>query len=361
MKTVKWILTALLILMISACGKEEVKKEVLRPVKYEIVKTADANKIRTFSGVAKAGDEIELSFRTSGIITRLNVKAGQKIKKGAILARLDNVQANLAYEKSLSAVKSAESALLTARSTLDRTKLLYEKGSRSLSDYESARNSYQNALDQYESAQRNKSIQKSQIEYGYIYAPKSGTIALVNNELNENVNAGQVVAVLNAGKEINIDVGLPENVINKVKLGMETGLSFSALNNKKFKGRVIEVAPVADASSSTYPVKVRIVDATEAIKPGMTVDVTFNFGQLDLVRDNSIIVPVKAVGEDGAGNFVFVVESADEKTGIVKKQIIELGELTTDGFKVKKGLNAGEKIAVAGLQTLLDGQKVKLK
>ena len=355
------MLILLTVLAFNSCKEEEKKKEeVLRPVNFQVVGTSDAQKIRSFSGVAKAGDEIELSFRSNGIITELNVTVGQQVKKGDLIAKLDNVQANLAYEQSVSALNSANSAMKTSKSALDRIKSLYESGSQSLSDYETAKNNYQGALDQYESARRNKSIQQSQISYGYIKAPKDGTIASRPANLNANVSAGQTVAVLNAGEQINIMVGLPENVINKVQTGMEVDIALSAMEDT-FKGSVIEVSPVVDANSSTYPIKIDIVTPTTAVKPGMAANVTFNFGAGEAANDDTLVVPVKAVGEDGNGNYVFIVESEDDKTGIVKKQTIEIGEITSDGFKIKSGLKGGEKIATAGLQTLLDGQKVRLQ
>ncbi|OIQ22512.1 MAG: efflux transporter periplasmic adaptor subunit [Flavobacterium sp. MedPE-SWcel] len=356
------ILLLFTVTLFSSCKEKiEEKEPVLRPVKFEIVNTANAKNIRTFSGTAKAGDEIELSFRSNGIITSFDAKVGQQVKKGQLIAKLDNVQANLAYEQSISAVNSAKSAKNTAKSNLERIKSLYEKGSNSLSDYEAAKNSYQSALDQYESAQRNKGIQSSQISYGYIKAPKTGIIAVKNNEINDNVSAGQVIAVLNAGKDINVVVGLPENVINKTTLNMNAELTFSAIEGETFKGNVIEIAPVADVNSATYLVKVDITNPPKTIKPGMATNVTFDFSTTEVVADESLIVPVKAVGEDGNGNYVFIIESADGKTGQVKKHPIKIGELTTGGFKVVSGLKSGDKIATAGLQTLLDGQKVRLQ
>ncbi len=347
--------------LLTACGgKEEKKGEVLRPVRYQVVGTADAQRVRTFSGTAKAGDEIELSFRSSGILAESNVKVGQSVKKGDLIARLDNIEANLAYEKSVSALKAAESSMNTAKTELDRIKALYEKQGVSLSDYQTAKNSYQTALDQFESAKRNKSIQQTQVSYGFIYAPSDGIIADKSGGINETISSGQVVAVLNAGGDVNIEVGIPENVINKVQLGMTTDVDLSALETK-FEGNVIEVSPIVDPSSATYPVKVGIINPSAEIKPGMAANVTFNFKSADSAEGDALIIPLKAVGEDGDGNFVFVIESEDDKTGVVKKQIIEVGELTPDGFKVESGLTGGEKIATAGLQTLLDGQKVRLQ
>ncbi len=356
------ILSLIIISLFIACSsKKGDKKEVIRPIKYEIVSKLNALKTRTFSGVASASDEIELSFRSSGIITKLNIKIGQRVNKGDLLMRLDNIHAQLAYEQSLSALNSAKSAMNTAKSSLERSKALYEKGSHSLSDYEAAKNSFQNALDKYESAKRKKEIDETNISYGYIYAPKSGIIAAVNISLNETVISGQIMAILNAGNEVNVIVGLPESIINKVAIGMVTQIYFASMEESEFSGNIIEIAPIVDSKSSTFPVKIDIVDPIQAIKPGMVADVAFTFGSNKEFDSDLLIVPVKSVGEDGDGTYVFIIESEDGETGIVKKQHIVLGELTNDGFIVKSGLTEGQKIASAGLQTLLDGQKVKLQ
>ena len=362
MKYYQLITTIILSIAFIACGKKQEKKaEIIKPVKYEMVSKLNAQKVRNFSGVASASNEIELSFRNSGTISLLKAKVGQRVKKGDLLMKLDNVQAQLAYEQSLSALKSATSAMNTAKSSLERSRALYEKGSYSLSDYENAKNSYQSALDQYESAMRKKDIDQTQIEYGYIYAPKSGILAAVDISLNETVSSGQTVAILNAGDDVNVTVGLPENVINKVSIGMKTNISFASIEGKKFEGGIIEISPIADSNTSTFPVKIDITKASQEVKPGMVANVTFTFGSQKEGGSSPLVVPVKAVGEDGNGNFVLLIETLDQKIGIIKKQTIELGELTNDGFVVKKGLNEGQLIATAGLQTLLNNQKVKLQ
>ena len=355
------IILSTLIAFVSCKEEKKTKETVLRPVKYTVVGDVNTQKIRTFSGVAKAGDEIELSFRGSGIITKVNVRKGQKVKKGDVIAKLDNVEASLAYEQSVSALKSAKSSMNTSKSNLNRVKSLYEKGSNSLSDYEQAKNSYQTALDQFESAKRNKSIQATQLSYGVIKAPKGGLIADTKGRVGERVGAGHQFAILNAGKEMKIEVGLPETVVNKVTIGMVTKLEFSALEGKGLSGTVIEVSPIIDTDAATYKASIGIDTPLEEIKPGMASSVTFDFSEVNEIANKSLIIPVKAVGEDGKGRFVFVISSKDGKKGKVNKHHIELGELTTDGFKVKSGLKNGDRIATAGLQTLLNGQQVRLK
>jgi len=353
------ISSLILVFALVSCGEKEVKEEVvLRPVKYGEVSYLGGEKSRQFSGTARTEKIVNLSFRSSGIITKLDMKLGQKVKNGQLLGTLDNVSARLSYESSISSKNSAESQMNTAKLSLNRMRTLYEKGSASLSDYESAKNSYRTAVASFESAKRSVAIQQDQIRFGYLYAPEDGVIASVSSEVDENVSPGQVVAVLNAGTAIEISLGLPESVINAVKKDMKVKVSFTAIENDMFNALITEVAPALDTNTSTYPITIMVTDKDERIKSGMAANVNFEFIDEDLGKD-IMVVPASAVGEDGNGRFVFLVEG-DTLKATVKKQAITIGNLTPQGFEVKEGLKVGQKIATAGLQTLLDGQDVKL-
>lgn len=202
------------IVFVSCGGERKEEKEVIRPVKYQEVGYLGGEKMRTFSGTSKTGEVVNLSFRNGGIVTLFDIKLGQKVKKGQLLSTLDNVQSRLNYENAVSDLNSAASQMNTTKLSLNRVRSLYEKGSSSLSDYEAAKNSYLTAKASHESAQRSVAIQKEQILYGYLYTPADGTIAAVNTEINENVSAGQNIAVLNVSGDMEIALGLPEAVIN---------------------------------------------------------------------------------------------------------------------------------------------------
>ncbi len=361
MKYITKILSvACIALMLVSCGEEEKKEEkIVRPVKYEQVGFLGGEKIRTFSGTAQTDKIIGLSFRNSGIITQYDIKLGQKVKKGQLLAKLDNVQSRLSYEQAVTQLNSAESQMNTAKLSLNRVRSLFEKGSTSLSDFESAKNAYKTAQESYQSAKRGVDIQQEQIRYGYIYAPEDGVIAAVSSEVDENVSPGQAVATLNAGAEMEITLGLPESVINGVKQGMNVDVDFSSLQDEEFKAKVTEVAPAVDANTATYPVRVTITNPSDEIKSGMAANVTFDFG--DHKADNTIlVVPANAVGEDSNGRFVFLIQEGENSAKVEKHQI-SIGNLTAEGFEITSGLKAGQKIATAGLQTLLDGQEVRLQ
>jgi multidrug efflux system membrane fusion protein len=350
--------SCLLILMVSCKDKEAPQEKLVRPVKYEEVTYLGGDKSRVFSGTAKTEKIINLSFRSSGIITMLDMKLGQKVKKGQLLGKLDNVSARLNYESAIEQKNSSESQMNTAKLNLNRVRKLYEKGSASLSDYEDAKNSYRTAVASFESAKRSVAIQQDQIQFGYLYAPEDGVIASVIAEIDENVSPGQQIGVLNAGTAIEISLGLPESLINMVKKDMQVRVDFTAIPNEDFEAVVTEVAPALDVNTSTYPVTVQIKDSDERIKSGMASNVFFEFKE-DTINENMLVVPASAVGENSEGRFVFLVEGEDVKA-VVKKHIIQIGELTPQGFEVKAGLKKGQKVATAGLQTLLDGQEVRI-
>lgn len=359
MKRKGLIILTVTLLSLSSCKEKVVEPAPVRPVIYQEVGYLGGDDQRTFSGTAKTERVINLSFRSSGIITLFNLKIGQLVKKGDLLAKLDNVQARLNYESAISAQNSAASEMNTAKLSLQRTKVLYEKGSLSLSEYESAKNAYKTAQASFESAKRKVGIEAEQIKFGFLYAPEDGIIAAVNAEIEENVSPGQNIAVLNAGTDMEISIGLPESIINRVNKQMAVNINIPVLENAGFSGTVTEVSPSVDVNTATYPVRVVLSDPSDEIRAGMAANVTFNFSS-DTTTMKQLVVPVVSVGEDGNGRFVFLLqEEADKATA--HKTYIKVGDLSSEGFAVTEGLSLGDKIATAGLQTLLDGQKVKLQ
>ncbi len=342
----------------SCSSEEEEQSEIIRPVRYIVVGENLTGKSRSFNGTAKAVSETELSFRASGIITEIKVQSGQVVKKGDLIARLDNLEAQLAYEKSLAALKSAESDMNVYLTEFNRTKTLYEKNSVSLSEYQLAKNKYENAKSNFETAKKNVELQKTQLGYGIIRAPLDGIIASTNGELNERVAAGHVFAILNAGDQMKIELGIPENLINNFNVGLEAEIQFSSIKGKTFKGNVGKISPNIDPNTSTFPVDILIEERSAAIKTGMAAKLTFTFPKQE--TSSNITVPLNAIGEDDQGNFAFVVEPENDTLGIARKVYVKLEGMTNAGFLIEEGLNSGDFLVTAGLQTLFDGQKVRL-
>ena len=347
------------IILIISCGEDEEKEEILRPVRYQKIFTTGGASERTFTGTAKVGIESNLSFKVGGTISEIKLKVGDIVKKGQVLAKLNPTDLSLQEKEAEAALKEAESQLLNAKNNYNRIKQLYENNTASKSDLDKARSSYESSSASTERLKNSLKLARQQLSYTILKAPDDGIIAVSNSEVNENVQAGQTIAILNVGKEMEVSLGLAENVINRVVKGMKVDVSFSSVRSQTFKGTVSEVSPSIDINSSTYPVRIIINNPTKNLKSGMAANVKFSFSNVS--TKELLIVPVSAVGEDSKGRFVFLVEPLDSVIGIIKKQHIEIGELTNEGFEVITGLSVGQEVVTAGLQTLLEGQKVKIK
>ncbi|MEN7546344.1 efflux RND transporter periplasmic adaptor subunit [Rapidithrix thailandica] len=343
-----------------ACGgKQEMERnEPIKPVKFATVQLQGGKQAKTFNGTSRSASETNLSFRTNGLLLQRNVKVGDRVRKGQLLAQLDPKDLLLNYEKAKASLQSAKIQLETAKSNLERIKQLYQANSASLNDYEQAKNAYANAQSGYQTARKSLDLQQSQLDYAEIIAPTDGVVSATHADINEIVQAGSPVIVINSGEgDIEVNVGIPEVYITKIKQSEEVAIKFSSIPDKAYQGIITEVG-FSSAGAATYPVIVKILDAGEEIRPGMPAEVTFWFGEAD--ESPSLAVPVKAVGEDFEGNFVYKLEKDTAQVYLARKVKIELGPLSNHGFEVLDGVKEGDMVATAGLRSLYDGRKVTL-
>ena len=363
------------ILFLQACGGEstEVQTQQLRPVRYGTISHSSGKDVHYYSGVCQASTETKMSFRVSGTIRNLAVKLGDRVRTGQLIATLDPADYNIQAEQAVASqkgseanLKSAETQLIVARANYYRVEKVYENNSVPLSEFEQAKSNFETAKASFEAAQTqllssDKQTQsaRNQVKYTRLLAPYSGIITAINAEENEIVASGNPVAVLSAEDNPEIQVGIPENIIARIKNGMKVGVTFSVLPNQRFAGTIREISYAA-GSSPTYPAIVRIDNPTDQIRPGMASNVIFDLGSTAKDQPSYLVSPVQAIGEDENGNFAFVLEKADSAAYVARKQKVEVGALLPDGFVVKEGLKEGDMVATAGLKSLLDGMKVGL-
>lgn len=352
---------SLTVLLFYGCSEKETEaKQIIRPVKYALVEQAGGLQQKTFSGTTQSASKANLSFRSNGLLVVQNGKVGQRVKKGMLLARLDQKDAKLAYDQAVADVQNAKAQFEAASSALARTKQLYETNNASLSDYEMAKSSYSNAETAYEISKNRLDLQASQISYTEIIAPMDGVISAVNANINEVVSPGSPIIVMSREGEDDMEVivGLPERYIIEVNAGNEVSINLSSLE-KPFKGIVTEVGYSSSNAAGTYPVVVSLeLFENNQVRPDMPAEVTFSFGSPD--ESSTLSVPIKAVSNGAEGSFVYVLEPADGDTYKAKKTTVVLGVINDDSYEIKSGLNEGEKIATAGLTALYDGLVVKL-
>jgi RND family efflux transporter MFP subunit len=351
------LLVSCLVLPLVSCESEKPPETPLRPVRVMLVVASGGSRVRTFSGATRAGVESRLSFRVPGEVRRRAVKVGDHVQAGQLIAELDRTDYELQVQQAEAALAQAKASERKARADYDRIRQLYESENASRNDLDAARAAHESADAQVRSAGKQLELAQQQLYYTRLTAPVEGDVATVPVEVNENVQAGQTVAVLTAGGELEVRVAIPEVLISEITEGEPVEVTFDIMRGQAFGAVVTEVGVQPEGTATTYPVTVRLTSSDPGIRPGMAAEVAFRFTGSGR---ESILVPPVAVGEDRQGRFVFVVEpTGEEDVGVVHRRPVRVGSLTARGLEIVEGLEEGEILVTAGVSKLEDGLRVR--
>jgi len=145
-------------------------------------------------------------------------------------------------------------------------------------------------------------------------------------------------------------VAVPESRVAAVKIGDMVTIALWANKEKVYQGKVREITPAASEATRAFDMRVAIVDADESVKLGMTAGVRF---QGEHVKN--IIIPSSAITQYEGKDSVWVID----ENGIANPRVVTIGQFTEYGVPVISGLSVSEMVAIAGVHTLIKGQKVK--
>jgi len=345
-------------LLFGACEDEAViVEEIVRPVRYTAVAESGGATVRSFSGSAQPGSASRLSFRVAGNVEAIAVDVGDTVAPGDLIAQIDATPYELQVEQAQAAASQARAESRNARANYDRVTQLYENNTASRAELDAARAGNDSASAYSRSTRQQVQMARDQVEYCRLEAPVEGDIASIEVEVNENVSAGQPIVLLTSGTdtEAEVEVAIPETVITRVVQGATVAVTFDAIPDREFEATVTEVGVAPGLMASTFPVVVRLNEATDEVRPGMAAEVTFSFGADD---EAGIWVPAHTVSEDGEGRFVYVVdpdEPAEAGLGTVHRRRVEVGILDQRGIEITTGLEPGEPLVTAGIHRIWDG------
>jgi len=206
-----WLFSlALLGLALSGCRQKEPEPTpVIRPVLTRQVFATGGSRIRTFPGVAQSERESRLSFRVPGKIQRLEVKVGDKVRPGQLIAALDPEDYRLQVEEAEASLERARAESRNAEANYARVRALYENRNASRNELDGARAAAESAAAQVLAIQKRLDLARAQQSYTRLEAAEEGAVAEVYVEINENVQAGQPVVLLTGGCSMEVQVGVP--------------------------------------------------------------------------------------------------------------------------------------------------------
>lgn len=336
--------------------KEAEPTPVIRPVLTRQVFSTGGSRTRTFPGIAQAERESRLSFRIPGKIQRLDVKVGDRVRPGQLVAALDPEDYRLQVEETQASLDRARAESRNAEANYARVRALYENRNASRNELDGARAAAESAAAQVLAIQKRLELAQAQLSYTRLEAADEGAVAEVYAEVNENVQAGQPVVLLTGGSSIEVQVGVPEALISQVRPGDRVDVTFDAVPDRKLAASVVKVGVVSGAST-TYPVTVRLDAPIPDVRPGMAAEVSFSFSPRP--GSERFLVPAAAVSEDRQGRYVFIAEPGPGGLATVRRQPVRVGELREDGLEILEGLRDGDLLIVAGMSRIAEGEIVK--
>lgn len=315
-------------------------------VKVQQIKLSEAADEENYSGVVKGRYETNLSFQVGGKIISRNVQTGDIVHAGEILMTLDPKDLAEQSHSAAAQVSSAQAQLQLAKANLDRYTELFKSEAIAAAVLDQYKTQFDAAQAAYDAAVAQARQSQNALGYTHLTANADGIISNVNAEIGQVVAAGQTVLTLVQTNDFDVVVDIPENKISNVQIGQRVTITFWATSEVAI-GSVREISPMADSASRTFAVKISLPDVPN-IRLGMTASVS-----TASAVSSAIILPLSAIYQTDNVAKVWLV---DENK--VRLQAVEVSAFDENSVRVR-GLKSGDKVVVAGVHKLRDGQEVR--
>jgi len=359
-----------------------------RPIEVEVASVSEraagtSASVLTGKGYVTARRRATVSSKVTGKVIEVNVEEGMAVRKGQVLARLDDstLQAALGlYRAQLEAAKrqipESEVRLEQARVQLQRQERLRKEGLNTPNDIDNAKAEVDSLVARIASAQETVKVAESQIamqqtaiDDTVIRAPFSGIA------LSKDAQPGEMVSPVSAGggftrtgistivdmSSLEIEVDVNESYINRVSAGQPVTAVLDAYPGFEIPASVIAVVPTADRQKATVLVRIGFKKLDPRILPDMGVGVTF-LREADAsaasqsAAQSVTLVPQGAVKTDSGTTFVFLVNGQT-----VERRAVKIGGTDGDRVEVLAGLKGGDRIVIAPPTDLAAGKQIVVK
>lgn len=358
MRTSALLTAVLLTLPLFACRDQSASETVIRPVKVVVARIGEEPPSAPLAGQVAAHTQVNAAFRAAGKISERLVSAGDRVRRGQVLARLDDavLRDNLAAAKA--DVAAAEAALAQSRQHAARADRLVRERAMSKNEQEVARRQFRAAQAQLDAARAKRHAAAEQLDHAVLTAPVSGLVTERLAERGEVAAAGQPVFRIagDDGRDALFD--LPESLLAELKTGDRLQVCLDSRRDICSDAVLYEIAPDADRTTRTYRAKARISDpaamplgATLLGRPLASAATT----DAENAGPASFRLPAAALVRVDGKPSVWILDEA--------KQTVHLRPVTVLGYGkdsvLVSGLRQGELVAAAGAQTLREGQKAR--
>ena len=297
-KSIPFVLIALLLLF--GCQEEAPVQEIIRPVKALKVADVDTFENEKYNGIAKATQEVDLSFRVDGPMIERLVNVGDTVKEGQLVARIDPRDYEVRLRNAQGQLVKARAVLTRAQADLKRVLSIQKQDPGAVSEVliDKARQNRDSAQADINSLAAAVDRAKDDLGYTYLKAPYDGIITQTYREAFENVRRKQPVVRLLDPSQIEMWVNVPESQISLAPYVDKVWVRFDALGIV-VSAEIKEIGTEASQTTRTFPVNLLVDQPKDAkILPGMAGVARYTLKLPEDVKESEFIIPVTAVLTD---------------------------------------------------------------
>jgi membrane fusion protein, multidrug efflux system len=322
----------------AACGPQpDAKRKEEAAVPVEVAPVTQGAIDAAYRGTATLEAEAEATVmaKVGGIVEQILAEEGTRVAAGQVLARLETDRLKLEAAR-------AKAEADKAQENFERNTRIHEKNLISKELYDQSRFALDAARAAYELARL--SLREAEIR-----APIAGTVSARLVKAGNMIQPGTPAFRVTRMDELHAHIYVPERDIHKLAPRQVASLAVDAWPDKTFRGSILRVNPVVDASTGTVKVTVAMARGQAELKPGM-------FGRVEILydrREDAVLVPKDAVITEDAAQTVFVV--ADGKA---RRRSIRVGYSDAANYEVLEGLAHGEQVVTTGQANLKDDARV---
>jgi len=326
--------------------------------------------------------QVDLAFKVGGYVSEItslpgpdgitrDVRAGDRVKQGMILAHLDVKDYAVRASQARASLEEARASLAMARKDYERNQSLVKGGYVAKSDFDRKQESLDVASARVDVARAQLDQANNQLADSVLKSPLDGVVVNRFVERGSLVASGTRAFVLVDLSAVKAVFGVPDSLLSSIKLGETLSVVVDALNHREFKGVVTAVSPSADSKSRVFDVEVTIQNSDRILKDGMIATVHVEGGnEPDHLPAQSTeqpfvgitSVPLQSVvrpPDAPKGYMVFVIA---EKNGrwYAQARRVELGDVVGRSVKVLQGIAPGERVITAGATIVHDGAMLSI-
>jgi len=345
--------------VVFACGGKETETgmaavDPVVTVGAENITVAQLAELRsgpTISGSLQPRTEARVRAEIAGPVEQTHAEEGQRVRAGALLARLDDTAVRDAYLSAKSAVRTAESALQNAQRNLERSSRLAQAGALPERDLETAQLNATNAEGALADAQARLASAGKQLAQTTVRAPITGVISEREVDAGDVVTVGaELFRIVDLGS-LRLEASVAASEIDRLKPGMPVEFAVSGYD-RRFTGRIERINPTVDPTTGQVRIYVTIPNERQSLVSGL-----FAEGRVATDTRKAIGVPADAVDERGTEPVLHVV-----KAGRVKHLPVRLGvrDEATNLVEIASGVAAGDTVLLGSAQGVAEGATIRV-